>query len=92
MRLLLLHGCNTANVFLMSCHLLMQIAGRRCQGHWGLQSRVPLHLACVFRQSCWSLELALFFILSSCCVGSVSVTVCVGDLTKIAWHEGTSGS
>lgn len=69
----------------------MQIAGHRCQGHWGLQSSVPLQLACVFRQSCWSLGLVLFFILNSYDVGSVSVTVYAGHLTRIAWHEGTSG-
>lgn len=41
-RLVPLQGYRATNGFLMSCHLLLQIAGHRCQGDWDLARALPL--------------------------------------------------
>lgn len=61
-------------------------------GALGLTEQHASASCTAFRQSCWPLGLALLFILSSCCAGRAFVALCVGDLARIAWNEGASGS
>lgn len=75
-RLLSLHGYSTVNVFLMSCHLLMQIVGHRCRGIGAYRTACLCILHVFSGKSCWPLGLALLFIFSSCWAGVVSVAVC----------------
>lgn len=70
-------------MFLMSCHLLMQIAGSRCQGDEGLvERRASAYHSCFNTGAAILSDLTLFFVFNSYCAASVfvrvDVCVCLG--------------